>query len=102
MVDKEAVTQLEWRIVDEEEKAGEQSLYYAALCLLQTGKLEKSGEYLEKLLAKNPSSVSGLTVKGWLELNLGRTRSAIQAFKAALVQVSDYRLLFNLMREIIF
>uniref|UniRef100_A0A1B6BXL6 Tetratricopeptide repeat protein 21B n=2 Tax=Clastoptera arizonana TaxID=38151 RepID=A0A1B6BXL6_9HEMI len=84
VIDKEAVSHLEWRILDEEEKVGEQSLYYAALSLLQIGKAEKSSDYLNKLLEKDPSSVTGLALKGWLELSLGKIKNASQAFKVAL------------------
>lgn len=87
VVDREAVSQLEWQIKDEAGSAGELSLYYAALCLLYCGKHDKSREYVEKLLQNNGSSCGGLTLKGWLELASGKNKSAAQTFKAALAQV---------------
>lgn len=89
VIDREAVSQLEWQIKDEAKNAGELSLYYAAVCLLYCGKHEKTREYIEKLLQNNGSSCTGLTVKGWLDLVSGKNKSAAQAFKAALVQVRN-------------
>ncbi|PVD35924.1 hypothetical protein C0Q70_02893 [Pomacea canaliculata] len=84
-VDREAIQVLDAKLKEERKQAGELGLYFAGLFLFLNGKHDKAREYIDRMLKIAPSSVEGLTVKGWVELMSGReAKKAIRFFEDAL------------------
>ncbi|XP_027210397.1 tetratricopeptide repeat protein 21B-like isoform X1 [Penaeus vannamei] len=87
VVDKEAVTMLDAKLKEERKRAPESCLYYAAMFLLLSGKVDKAREYIDRMLKLNPEDLAGLTLKGWVELFAGREskiKNTLQLFEAVL------------------
>ena len=53
-----------------------QPLYYAGVALFFSNRNDKAREYIDRLLKLNPSSIEGLALKGWIELNAGKDTKA--------------------------
>ncbi|KAK7092869.1 tetratricopeptide repeat protein 21B-like [Littorina saxatilis] len=84
-VDREALTLLDAKLKEERKQAGELGLYFAGLFLYLSAKYDKAREYIDRMLKMAPTSVEGLTVKGWLEMMSGReAKKAIRFFDEAL------------------
>ncbi|KAK6182507.1 hypothetical protein SNE40_010181 [Patella caerulea] len=84
-VDKEAVLELDAKLKEERKQAGELGLYFAGLFLFQVGKVDKSREYIDRMLKMNSESKLGLVLKGWIELSSGRdTKKSIKYFEDAM------------------
>ncbi|XP_069186237.1 tetratricopeptide repeat protein 21B isoform X2 [Procambarus clarkii] len=87
VVDREAVTQLDSKLKEERKKASEMPLYYAGMFLLLSGKIDKSREYIDRMLKLSPEQEDGLVLKGWIELIAGReskNRNIMQYFDTVL------------------
>lgn len=85
--DKETIAQLDARLKSERKITSEFGLYYGALFLYFSRKIDKSKEYLDRHLKHNPNSVEGLTLKGWIEISLDKAskhKTALQCFTTAL------------------
>lgn len=88
-VDREAITALDAKLKEERKLAGELGLYFAGLFLFLNAKYDKAREYIDRMLKMAPTSVEGLTVKGWLEMMSGReTKKSIRFFDEALKEGS--------------
>nr|KAG5695130.1 hypothetical protein BaRGS_017229 [Batillaria attramentaria] len=84
-VDREAITALDAKLKEERKQSGELGLYFAGLFLYLNGKYDKAREYIDRMLKMAPTSVEGLTVKGWLEMMSGReAKKSIRFFDEAL------------------
>ncbi|XP_071548285.1 tetratricopeptide repeat protein 21B-like [Panulirus ornatus] len=90
VLDREAVAQLDSKLKEERKKASEMPLYYAGMFLLLSGKVDKSREYIDRMLKLNPEHKEGIVLKGWVELTAGReskNRNTLQFFDTVLQQV---------------
>ena len=92
--DREAVQMLESRIRSERTGSGERALYHAALFLWLSGRHDKSREYADRLLKMAPSSIVGLSLRGWIDLTCGRetlVKKSIKYFEEAAAVHSKLR-----------
>uniref|UniRef100_A0A182WY98 Tetratricopeptide repeat protein 21B n=1 Tax=Anopheles quadriannulatus TaxID=34691 RepID=A0A182WY98_ANOQN len=85
VVDKEELISLDGQLKEERKRLTAQSAYYAALFLHLSGKTEKAKEYADKALRLAPNHADMLSLKGWCELQLGRTTNqTLELFGRAL------------------
>lgn len=64
------VSQLEAKLRDNRKQATEWALYFAGLFLIFINRLEKSKEYVDRMVKLAPNFKEGLILKGWLELKI--------------------------------
>ena len=66
----EEITHLENTLRNERKKAGDESLYFAALFLHFCGRQDKAREYADRMLAINPNNLDGINLRGWIEIGI--------------------------------
>lgn len=71
VVDKEAILALDQKMKEERKKVTHVPVYYAAVFLFLSGKLDKAREYADKAFKMNPNYYEALVLKGWVELTAG-------------------------------
>lgn len=71
VVDKEAIIALDQKMKEERKKVTHIPVYYAAVFLFLSGKLEKAKEYADKVLKMNSTYYDAVVLKGWAELASG-------------------------------
>lgn len=103
VVDKEAILALDQKMKEERKKVTNVPVYYAAVFLFLSGKLEKAKEYAEKAFKMNPNCYEALILRGWVELTTGinidngcfdlfeKANSKLRSLDAQLGQVRFYQ-----------
>lgn len=71
VVDKEAIISLDQKMKEERKMVTFLPVYYAAVFLFLSGKLDKAREYADKALKMNSSCYDALILRGWVELSTG-------------------------------
>lgn len=92
VVDKEAVAALEADYKAEAKSCGEMALYQGGLFLWLSGRGDRARELADKIRKKNPSSVRGQALRGWVDCTSGRdahVKKAIKYFEEAIVKAGD-------------
>ncbi|KAG1679081.1 Tetratricopeptide repeat protein 21B [Nymphon striatum] len=83
VIDKEAVNELDSKLKSSRKHTSEEALYYAGWFLFQSGRFDKSKEYVDRMIKVAPYFEKGMVLKGWVELYIGKdakTKQTIQYF----------------------
>ncbi|XP_054157238.1 tetratricopeptide repeat protein 21B-like [Oppia nitens] len=84
VIDKETVAKLESKVRENRKHANDMSLYFAGLFLLLSGRLEKSKEYIDRMIKMSPNFKEGLILKGWLGVLSGNNTEITQMNHSAM------------------
>ncbi|KXJ11499.1 tetratricopeptide repeat protein 21B [Exaiptasia diaphana] len=87
LVDREAVQDLESKLRQDRQNCGEMALYFGSMFLWHSGKVDKSREYVDRMIKMSPNNKAGLILRGWIDLSCGReafVKKSIKFFDEAL------------------
>ncbi|XP_072364247.1 tetratricopeptide repeat protein 21B-like isoform X1 [Scyliorhinus torazame] len=100
IIDQDAIQELDIKLQENQNTAGDEALYYASMFLCFVNRQEEAREYIDRLLKISNGSKETLILKGWIELtdnNNGNLKNAISYLEEGLRDSKD---IFGLMGKV--
>ncbi|XP_078085798.1 tetratricopeptide repeat protein 21B [Mustelus asterias] len=100
IIDQDAIQELDTKLRESEDTAGDKALYYASMFLWFVNRHEEARQHIDRLLKISDGSKEILILKGWIELtdnNNGNLKKAISYLEEGLRDSKD---IFGLMGKV--